>query len=97
MTSSFLLFENICKPRKLAHERVVSLFVAKCESCGARLDGHSLVMQASLIMMGQGPDGCPACGHGYLVVEVSGLTAEEEARLKQDRFFSTLATPKGGG
>lgn len=93
----FPLIENICKPRNLKHESVSSLFVAKCDSCGAKLDGHSLAMQASLIMMGQGPDGCPACGHGHLVAEVTGLTAEEETRLKQDRFFSTLATPQDGG
>lgn len=88
----FPLIENVCKPRKLANTDVSSLFVAKCEGCRAQLDGFSLAMQASAIMLGDVPSGCPTCGHGRLVAEVVGLTSQEEARLKRDRFFSMLKT-----
>jgi len=91
----FPLIENICKLRKLRFEEVSSLFTAKCEGCGTRLDGLSLAMAAALIMSGQAVCGCPNCGHEYFVAEISTLTGDEEARLKKDRFFKNLVAPRG--
>lgn len=93
----FPLIENICKPRKLAHEAVSSLFVAKCERCKGVLDGASMAIEAAAVMRGHVPKGCPHCGHGRFVAEVSGLSTSEEERLRNDEFFATLATPAGSG
>jgi hypothetical protein len=86
----FPLIERVCKPRGLADE--ATLYVARCRGCGVLLNQAWLAMQASARVMGHTfSDVCDHCGSGELLAVISGLTLEEEDRLRADQFFKTLA------
>jgi hypothetical protein len=86
----FPLIECVCRPRGLADE--ATLYIARCRGCGVQLNPVWLAMQASARVMGAPfSDACDHCGSGEIVAVISGLSSEEESRLRADQFFKTLA------
>src|SRR5690348_9027550 len=93
----FALTEEVCKPRKISHGEVYSLFSAACDNCGASLDSKALMMSATMIVTIGRPTvpRCPRCAHDHFVATLVGVTESDLERLRNHKFFATLANPEG--
>ena len=102
----FPLIEHICKPRKIPHSSVESLFTAKCEKCGSIINSGLLSISAAAIAtLSHNRDEfiiiadnmvvpkCMLCGHTRFIGSVENITYGEKELLEKDRLFITLSEP----